>query len=95
MDQETRKNHSDKNVDLIVTVNDSEQYWIQHNMIKSEAEALQDLVAFNKVPEATKRKIIEESEPKTDVKKAKLDTKAKRPGFSDERFNETSYYNEK
>ena len=33
----------------------------------------------------------------TDVKKAKLETKAlkaKRPGFTDERYNETSYYQE-
>ena len=32
-----------------------------------------------------------------DVKKAKLETKAlkaKRPGFTDERYNETSYYSE-
>jgi len=34
---------------------------------------------------------------KSDVKKAKLETKAlkaKRPGFTDERYNETSYYQE-
>ena len=33
----------------------------------------------------------------SDVKKAKLETKAlkaKRPGFTDERYNETSYYHE-
>ncbi len=38
-----------------------------------------------------------ESDFKSEVKKAKLETKAlkaKRPGFTDERYNETSYYHE-
>merc|ERR1712045_665619 len=46
---------------------------------------------------ATKRKLIDESEAKADVKKAKLETKAlkaKRPGFTDERYNETSYFHD-
>ncbi|XP_067008094.2 pseudouridylate synthase RPUSD2 [Anabrus simplex] len=37
----------------------------------------------------------EDSEPNKDLKKAKLETKAlkaKRPGFTDDRYNETSYY---
>merc|ERR1719210_3236660 len=43
---------------------------------------------------AEKRKLIEEI-AHNDVKKAKLETKAlkaKRPGFTDDRYNETSYY---
>ena len=47
---------------------------------------------------AAKRKQLDELDIKpTDVKKAKLETKAlkaKRPGFTDERYNETSYYQE-
>jgi len=45
---------------------------------------------------AEKRKLIEEI-AHNDVKKAKLETKAlkaKRPGFTDDRYNETSYYAE-
>merc|ERR1719458_1612317 len=45
---------------------------------------------------ATKRKLLDQdTEVKSDVKKAKIETKAlkaKRPGFTDERYNETSYY---
>uniref|UniRef100_A0A1B6MUR0 Pseudouridylate synthase RPUSD2 n=2 Tax=Cicadellinae TaxID=33370 RepID=A0A1B6MUR0_9HEMI len=42
-----------------------------------------------------KRKASEDIEPNKDLKKAKLETKAlkaKRPGFTDDRYNETSYY---
>jgi len=51
---------------------------------------------FSAVPAklAEKRKLIEEI-AHNDVKKAKLETKAlkaKRPGFTDDRYNETSYY---
>uniref|UniRef100_A0A1B6C5M5 Pseudouridylate synthase RPUSD2 n=2 Tax=Clastoptera arizonana TaxID=38151 RepID=A0A1B6C5M5_9HEMI len=42
-----------------------------------------------------KRKASEDGESNKDLKKAKLETKAlkaKRPGFTDDRYNETSYY---
>lgn len=42
-----------------------------------------------------KRKAADDAEPNKDLKKAKLETKAlkaKRPGFTDDRYNETSYY---
>ncbi|XP_065202693.1 uncharacterized protein LOC135833021 isoform X2 [Planococcus citri] len=42
-----------------------------------------------------KRKLSEDTELNKELKKAKLETKAlkaKRPGFTDERYNETSYY---
>ncbi|KAK8741669.1 hypothetical protein OTU49_002330, partial [Cherax quadricarinatus] len=50
---------------------------------------------FNPNFRREKRKAEEESLDNTDIKKAKLETKAlkaKRPGFSEERYNETSYY---
>ncbi|XP_052563756.1 pseudouridylate synthase RPUSD2-like isoform X1 [Culex pipiens pallens] len=48
----------------------------------------------NKLVSTEKRKA-DECEPVKDLKKAKLETKAlkaKRPGFTDERYHETSYY---
>ncbi|XP_021913301.1 uncharacterized protein C18B11.02c-like isoform X3 [Zootermopsis nevadensis] len=48
----------------------------------------------NKLGCSEKRKA-EDGEPNKDLKKAKLETKAlkaKRPGFTDDRYNETSYY---
>nr|XP_040236031.2 pseudouridylate synthase RPUSD2-like isoform X4 [Anopheles coluzzii] len=44
---------------------------------------------------STEKRKADESEPVKDLKKAKLETKAlkaKRPGFTDERYHETSYY---
>ncbi|XP_055598085.1 pseudouridylate synthase RPUSD2-like isoform X3 [Uranotaenia lowii] len=44
---------------------------------------------------STEKRKADESEPAKDLKKAKLETKAlkaKRPGFTDERYHETSYY---
>ncbi|KAF7388067.1 hypothetical protein HZH66_010834 [Vespula vulgaris] len=43
----------------------------------------------------TEKRKAEEADTSKDLKKAKLETKAlkaKRPGFTDERYNETSYY---
>lgn len=48
----------------------------------------------NKLSGTEKRKA-DDGEPNKDLKKAKLETKAlkaKRPGFTDDRYNETSYY---
>ncbi|XP_076256013.1 pseudouridylate synthase RPUSD2-like isoform X4 [Rhynchophorus ferrugineus] len=48
----------------------------------------------NKLTGTEKRKA-DDGEPNKDLKKAKLETKAlkaKRPGFTDDRYNETSYY---
>ncbi|XP_069179747.1 pseudouridylate synthase RPUSD2 isoform X1 [Procambarus clarkii] len=61
---------------------------------KQEMEELKD-VEFNPSFRREKRKAEEEALDNTDIKKAKLETKAlkaKRPGFSEERYNETSYY---
>ncbi|XP_075213779.1 rluA pseudouridine synthase 2 [Lycorma delicatula] len=47
------------------------------------------------VPGCEKRKASEDADVNKDLKKAKLETKAlkaKRPGFTDDRYNETSYY---
>ncbi|XP_047106611.1 RNA pseudouridylate synthase domain-containing protein 2-like [Schistocerca piceifrons] len=44
---------------------------------------------------AGEKRKADDSEPSKDLKKAKLETKAlkaKRPGFTDDRYNETSYY---
>ncbi|XP_069989945.1 pseudouridylate synthase RPUSD2 isoform X2 [Penaeus vannamei] len=52
-------------------------------------------VEFNPNFRREKRKADDEFLDNTDIKKAKLETKAlkaKRPGFSEERYNETSYY---
>lgn len=46
-------------------------------------------------PKVSEKRKIEEADASKDLKKAKLETKAlkaKRPGFTDERYNETSYY---
>jgi hypothetical protein len=43
----------------------------------------------------TEKRKADDGEPNKDLKKAKLETKAlkaKRPGFTDDRYNETSYY---
>ncbi|XP_047489835.1 RNA pseudouridylate synthase domain-containing protein 2-like isoform X3 [Penaeus chinensis] len=59
-----------------------------------ESEETQD-VEFNPNFRREKRKADDEFLDNTDIKKAKLETKAlkaKRPGFSEERYNETSYY---
>ncbi|XP_018363185.1 PREDICTED: RNA pseudouridylate synthase domain-containing protein 2-like isoform X2 [Trachymyrmex cornetzi] len=46
-------------------------------------------------PKITEKRKAEDADASKDLKKAKLETKAlkaKRPGFTDERYNETSYY---
>ncbi|XP_078047482.1 pseudouridylate synthase RPUSD2 isoform X1 [Augochlora pura] len=46
-------------------------------------------------PKISEKRKAEEADASKDLKKAKLETKAlkaKRPGFTDERYNETSYY---
>ncbi|XP_014296986.1 pseudouridylate synthase RPUSD2 isoform X1 [Microplitis demolitor] len=46
-------------------------------------------------PQSTEKRRAEDTDANKDLKKAKLETKAlkaKRPGFTDERYNETSYY---
>jgi len=61
----------------------------------AHAAAAAQAAAVSTLAAATKRKLLDDTEIKSDVKKAKLETKAlkaKRPGFTDERYNETSYY---
>nr|XP_022916743.1 uncharacterized protein C18B11.02c-like isoform X2 [Onthophagus taurus] len=48
-----------------------------------------------KLTGGTEKRKADDGEPNKDLKKAKLETKAlkaKRPGFTDDRYNETSYY---
>ncbi|CAO1314351.1 unnamed protein product [Diamesa serratosioi] len=63
------------------------------------AAAVQQIIMTDKdkakLMSSEKRKADQEAEPTKDLKKAKLETKAlkaKRPGFTDERYCETSYY---
>ncbi|KAK8373999.1 hypothetical protein O3P69_009718, partial [Scylla paramamosain] len=61
---------------------------MKERMKKSESE-------FSPGLRREKRKAEEDLMESTDIKKAKLETKAlkaKRPGFSEERYNETSYF---
>uniref|UniRef100_A0A336LNY1 Pseudouridylate synthase RPUSD2 n=1 Tax=Culicoides sonorensis TaxID=179676 RepID=A0A336LNY1_CULSO len=78
----------------------------QHNNVLQNTGSLMSMPSIKKIllneklekPRnalTEKRKAVEESEPIKDLKKAKLETKAlkaKRPGFTDERYHETSYY---
>jgi len=63
---------------------------------QAAAAAAAQAAAMSTLAAATKRKLLDQdTEVKSDVKKAKIETKAlkaKRPGFTDERYNETSYY---
>lgn len=67
--------------------------WIEE-FVPPENEIIMSEKDKTKLASTEKRKA-DESEPVKDLKKAKLETKAlkaKRPGFTDERYHETSYY---
>lgn len=71
-----------------------EVVWFEDFFEPSEEEIIMSEKDKNKLVSTEKRKA-DESEPVKDLKKAKLETKAlkaKRPGFTDERYHETSYY---
>lgn len=74
---------------------DKEQVvWFEDFFEPNEEEIIMSEKDKNKLVSTEKRKA-DESEPVKDLKKAKLETKAlkaKRPGFTDERYHETSYY---
>lgn len=70
---------------------DKEVVWFEEVII---SEIIMTEKEKTKLVSTEKRKA-DESEPVKDLKKAKLETKAlkaKRPGFTDERYHETSYY---
>lgn len=67
--------------------------WVEE-FVPPENEIIMSEKDKTKLASTEKRKA-DESEPVKDLKKAKLETKAlkaKRPGFTDERYHETSYY---
>lgn len=71
-----------------------EVVWFEDFFEPTEEEIIMSEKDKNKLVSTEKRKA-DESEPVKDLKKAKLETKAlkaKRPGFTDERYHETSYY---
>lgn len=68
--------------------------WFEDFFEPTEEEIIMSEKDKNKLVSTEKRKA-DECEPVKDLKKAKLETKAlkaKRPGFTDERYHETSYY---
>ncbi|KAF7992251.1 hypothetical protein HCN44_001576 [Aphidius gifuensis] len=62
---------------------------------KVDLKPLRESIIAIPSPKISEKRKAEEAEASKDLKKAKLETKAlkaKRPGFTDERYNETSYY---
>ncbi|XP_046735586.1 RNA pseudouridylate synthase domain-containing protein 2-like isoform X2 [Diprion similis] len=60
-----------------------------------DLKPLREPVITTAAPKLTEKRKAEDADVNKDLKKAKLETKAlkaKRPGFTDERYNETSYY---
>ncbi|XP_077266121.1 pseudouridylate synthase RPUSD2 isoform X2 [Temnothorax americanus] len=60
-----------------------------------ELKPLREAAVAVPAPKITEKRKAEDADASKDLKKAKLETKAlkaKRPGFTDERYNETSYY---
>ena len=89
VDQDTRESHSCKDFSKVKLLNDPDQYWTQHNKLKSSSPILASSV------EPQKRKLLDDGiENKSETKKPKLETKAlKAKRFTeDEQYNETSYY---
>ncbi|XP_032668579.1 RNA pseudouridylate synthase domain-containing protein 2-like isoform X4 [Odontomachus brunneus] len=64
-------------------------------MSQVELKPLREAAVAVPAPKITEKRKTEDADASKDLKKAKLETKAlkaKRPGFTDERYNETSYY---
>ncbi|XP_015428393.1 PREDICTED: RNA pseudouridylate synthase domain-containing protein 2-like isoform X3 [Dufourea novaeangliae] len=62
---------------------------------KVDLKPLREATIAVPTPKISEKRKAEEADASKDLKKAKLETKAlkaKRPGFTDERYNETSYY---
>ncbi|EZA59228.1 RNA pseudouridylate synthase domain-containing protein 2 isoform X2 [Ooceraea biroi] len=62
---------------------------------KVDIKPLRDATVAVPAPKIAVKRKAEDADASKDLKKAKLETKAlkaKRPGFTDERYNETSYY---
>ncbi|KAH0953872.1 hypothetical protein HN011_000564, partial [Eciton burchellii] len=60
-----------------------------------DIKPLRDATVAVPAPKIAVKRKAEDADASKDLKKAKLETKAlkaKRPGFTDERYNETSYY---
>lgn len=85
--------HSPEPKPVLVDGQEQPAVWIEE-FVPPENEIIMSEKDKTKLASTEKRKA-DESEPVKDLKKAKLETKAlkaKRPGFTDERYHETSYY---
>ncbi|XP_071582223.1 pseudouridylate synthase RPUSD2 isoform X4 [Temnothorax nylanderi] len=64
-------------------------------IVSVDLKPLREAAVAVPAPKITEKRKAEDADASKDLKKAKLETKAlkaKRPGFTDERYNETSYY---
>ncbi|XP_061394626.1 pseudouridylate synthase RPUSD2-like [Musca vetustissima] len=85
------------NVDVVAMRHHVNNVNVTNNLPISLTKILSNFEDYNekKKPQVPEKRKVEDNEQLKDLKKAKLETKAlkaKRPGFTDERYHETSYY---
>ncbi|XP_058986593.1 pseudouridylate synthase RPUSD2 isoform X2 [Musca domestica] len=92
-----------ESADVIVTTTSPElEECVWFYEVKEKESEVENKILSNfddykekKKPNVSEKRKVEDNEQLKDLKKAKLETKAlkaKRPGFTDERYHETSYY---